>query len=113
MTSSRLSRTSTRWWIAAPLVVVSALALSACDRTKPGEPANSSAPMTPSPSAPTTPVPDAGTGTTGSGMGSSSSMGTGSGTGTGGMGSTDSGTGSSMPPAAAASDAASMPRTTN
>ena len=82
MTSSRLSRTSTRWWIAAPLVVVSALALSACDRTKPGEPANSSAPMTPSPSAPTTPAPDAGTG-------------------------------SSMPPAAAASDAASMPRTTN
>ncbi|WP_343589590.1 hypothetical protein [Paracidovorax wautersii] len=110
MTSSRLSRTSTRWWIAAPLVVVSALALSACDRTKPGEPANSSAPMTPSPSAPTTPVPEAGTGTTGSGTGSSSSMGTGSGT---GMGSTDSGTGSSMPPAAAASDAASMPRTTN
>lgn len=108
MTSSRLSRTSTRWWIAAPLVVVSALALSACDRTKPGEPANSSAPMTPSPSAPTTPVPEAGTGTTGSATGSS--MGTGSGT---GMGSTDSGTGSSMPPAAAASDAASMPRTTN
>ncbi len=111
MTSSRLSRTSTRWWIAAPLVVVSALALSACDRTKPGEPANSSAPMTPSPSAPTTPTPDAGTGTGTTGSGSS--MGTGSGTGTGGMGSTDSGTGSSMPPAAAASDAASMPRTTN
>ncbi len=41
MTSSRQPRTSnpaSRWWVAAPLVVASALALSACDRTKPGEP---------------------------------------------------------------------------
>ncbi|RYF67808.1 MAG: hypothetical protein EOO29_36275 [Comamonadaceae bacterium] len=82
MTSSKTPRTASRWLVAAPLVIVSAFALTACDRNKPGEPANSTtpAPMTPAPSAPPTPAPEAATGSgTGAGMSSGSATGSTSG----------------------------------
>lgn len=93
--------TPRRWLVAAPLVLVSALALSACDRNKPGEPPNSTpAPTTapePATPSPTTPAP----GNTGTSSGSG--MGAGSATGTG-----DAPSGSTVPPAA---DPASTPST--
>ncbi|MDR6213371.1 hypothetical protein [Paracidovorax wautersii] len=69
--------TPRRWLVAAPLVLVSALALTACDRNKPGEPPNSTPapttapePVTPAPAMPTTPgTPDAGSTGTGTGTG--------------------------------------------
>ncbi|GKT25506.1 hypothetical protein [Acidovorax sp. SUPP3334] len=49
---------SRRWLAAAPLIVVSALALTACDRNKPADtPTNSAPAATPAPTTPATPAP--------------------------------------------------------
>ncbi|GKS99758.1 hypothetical protein AVKW3434_10240 [Acidovorax sp. SUPP3434] len=49
---------SRRWLAAAPLIVVSALALTACDRNKPADTPTNTAPVTtPAPTPPATPAP--------------------------------------------------------